>query len=433
MNNYAFYSLLDNNLWLYIASFFIVIPFFYLFYKRYIISIIDPLFFNALFSFFSGTVVVFLYFTNSINSFYLISYIFTQISFLIGLNVFKPIVINSNKNNKILIINQINGNEYKFLKILYIIVAFIYVFCQLLSYKQFGIPILNETSRLAVYENAGGMGKVLKRFIDTLFIPFVLLNVIFFFQKNKNLLFKFLNFCFLFLNLVFILLTGSKGAFLVLVFLSFNFSFFSIKFGNDFLINNLNKHVFKIIFIAIIFALFVVILTEKTSNPIKFFIYRLIQSGDIFYMSYPNSIIDFVPKNESNLINFFASPLKLLGIIEEKDIPESMGFFLMKLHHPEVAFKGPNPRMNVFGLHFLGFGGSVFYCFLLGFIISFVRNKLFKLLPSSIIGLIFYCVMINFALKLETDFYSSLADLINIIIVLPIVITISYFTYKVFK
>jgi len=143
-------------------------------------------------------------------------------------------------------------------------------------------------------------------------------------------------------------------------------------------------------------------------------------------MAYPNAVIDKIPSTNW-FVGLFASPLSMFGIIPRSSIPEPMGFFLMQYHDPSVEFKGPNARINIFSYVYLSIFYSPFFCFFIGMIVSFFRNKLFSLLPANIFGCILYFLFLNAALRLESDFHSALADFINIIVILPFFLFISYY------
>ena len=432
MNNYDFYYLFYNNLWLFTGVLCIVSLVNLIVYKRYIVSIIDPLFYAVFFSIWATTIPCFLFILNKISFFYFTSFLVTQIAFFIGFSIVKPIRIGKylsyvDDNSK----RQLSGQKLRFAKWLFLIVGSLLVSFQLFSYWKYGIPILAE-SRLGVYIEASGLGKILKRVIDVIYIPFIVLTIFFLNKRDKGLFFKFATYFFAFFAFLFSILIGSKSAFLIFVFTFFNYAIFSLKWGDGFYFKRIKKYTLKLSIIAVIISLGIIFITEEAENPIAFLIARLAQSGDIFYMSYPNNWIEFLPKNENWVINVFGSPLRLLGLIKESEIPHSIGFWLMETHHPEVLLKGPNSRMNVFGYTYLGFQGAIVYCFFIGFIASFLRNRLYAKLHSDVLGLILYCIAVNIALKLEIDFYSSLADLINILLILPPIFTIAYlFSLKI--
>jgi hypothetical protein len=434
MNNYEFYYLFYNNLWLFTALLLTVSIVNMIIYKRYIISIIDPLFYAVFFSVWATTVPCFLFALDKISLFYFASFLATQIAFFIGFSVIKPIRLTkylSRIDDNLRM--QLSGQKLRFAKWLFLIIGSLLVTFQLFSYWKYGIPIFAE-SRIGIYSEASGLGKVLKRVIDVIYIPFIVLTIFFITQKNKGLFFNLFTYFFGIFAFVITILIGSKSSFLIFVFAFFNYAIFSLKWGSDFYFRRIKKYTLKLTILAIFISLGIIFITEEADNPIAFLLARLAQSGDIFYMSYPNNWIEFLPKNENWVVNVFGSPLRLLGIIKESEIPQSIGFWLMETHHPEVTLKGPNSRMNVFGYTYLGFLGSIIYCFLIGFIASVLRNKLYFKLNSNILGLILYCLAVHIALKLEIDFYSSLADLINILLILPPIFIIAYlFSLKIDK
>jgi hypothetical protein len=422
MNSFDYFEILFENWPYYFLSVIIVFIVYYLVFRKYYISILDPFIYTCFFSAMSVTVPIFLFFVDAIGLRIFLSFVITQVSFFIGFRLFTPI-----KLKKINFKQELDHNPQviRFIKWFFILIGLSNIFMQLFSYKLFGIPLFSE-NRNGVYGESGGINNLLKRILEVTFQCYVFLTIYFVFIKNKSFFFKIYTYFSLSVIIVISVFTGSKGAFMTFGLSFFIYALYSIKWGDFSLFFLIKKMIMKFGFVAILLAILIVTLSEDTSNPLIFLLFRIGQSGDIYYMAYPNNIIDLIP-TVNWFIALFGSPLSLLQIIPRSMLPDPMGYFVMQYHHPDIQFRGPNARMNVFSYVYFGIIYSPIYCFIIGSVFSFFRNKLFYLLPSNIIGCIFYYLFLNAALKLETDFQSSLADFINILVILPIYLFVSYY------
>jgi hypothetical protein len=370
----------------------------------------------------SITVPIFLFFVGQISLKLFVSFVLTQLAFFAGFMLYKPIKISDFISASF---REIPAQEIRFTKWLFILIGGSNIILQLFSYKLVGIPLFAE-SRLSIYGESGGINNLLKRILDVTSQSHVFLTIYFLYEKNKNLTFKIYTYISIFFIVVFSVLSGSKGAFVTFGLAFFIYTLYSLRWGDWTLFYTIKKFIYKFALVAVVVAIIVISLSEESGNPFLFILLRIGQSGDVYYMAYPNDVIDKIP-TMNWFIALFASPLNLLGIIPREMVPQPMGFFLMQYHNPSVEFRGPNPRMNVFSYVYLGIIYSPIYCFILGAITSFFRNKLFYLLPRSIFGCILYFLLLNSALKLEPDFHYALADFINILIILPFFILLSYY------
>lgn len=153
-------------------------------------------------------------------------------------------------------------------------------------------------------------------------------------------------------------------------------------------------------------------------NPFFFLLYRIFISGDSYFMTFPYGTIEHFVDRSGWFVNLFASPLSLLGIISTESVPYPLGFQIMEYHNKVQLFKGPNPRHNILGYVYIGYYGAIFFSFIIGFLCSFVRNKLYYLLPSGPLGLIIYGSLLSSAMMAEGDFYYFLAHLMNVFVCL---------------
>jgi hypothetical protein len=384
--------------------------------------VLDPFTFTSFFSAMAITVPVFLFFVNEITVRLFISFVITQLFFFLGFRIFSPIEINKIEPRKKL---DIDGQEIRFIKWFFIIIGFTNVSLQLFSYKLVGIPLLAE-SRLGIYGESGGINNLLKRILEVTSQCYIFLTIFFIYLEHKNLLFKVYTTISIVIIVVFSVLSGSKGAFMTFGLAFFIYALYAVKWGDFSIFFTIKKFIIKFGVVALLLALVVIALSEESGNPFIFLLFRIGQSGDVYYMAYPNEIVDKIP-SLNWFIGLFASPLSLFGLIPRAMIPDPMGYFIMQYHYPNIEFRGPNARMNILSYVYFGIIYSPIYCFIIGGLLSFFRNRLFYLLPSNIFGCIVYFLFLNAALKLEPDFHSSLADFINILIILPVFVFLSYY------
>lgn len=422
MNSFDYFELVFENWFLYLASVVIVFFVYFIVFKKYYISVLDPFTFTCFFSAMAITVPVFLFFVNEITVRLFISFVLTQLFFFLGFRIFSPIEINKIEPRKKL---DIDGQEIRFIKWFFIIIGFTNVSLQLFSYKLVGIPLLAE-SRLGIYGESGGINNLLKRILEVTSQCYIFLTIFFIYLERKNLLFKVYTTISIVIIVVFSVLSGSKGAFMTFGLAFFIYALYAVKWGDFSIFFTIKKFIIKFGVVALLLALVVIALSEESGNPFIFLLFRIGQSGDVYYMAYPNEIVDKIP-SLNWFIALFASPLSLFGLIPRAMIPDPMGYFIMQYHYPNIEFRGPNARMNILSYVYFGIIYSPIYCFIIGGLLSFFRNRLFYLLPSNIFGCIVYFLFLNAALKLEPDFHSSLADFINILIILPVFVFLSYY------
>lgn len=418
MNSYDYFYLVYENNWIFLLSFSITIVVYFLVYRKYYLSLLDPFTYAIFFSAMAVTVPIFLFFIGKISFILFLSFLLTQGFFFIGFLLVSPLKLNFSETK-----NTLSGLELRFLKYFFLLISTTHILLQLYSYKLFGIPLFAE-SRLGIYGESGGINNLLKRVLDIISQCNVFLVIFFLFQK-KNFGFRIFTSISMCAIICFLVLSGSKGALITLGHAFFVYSVYQIRLGNNHFFFKIKKIIYKFGIFALLGAVLVISYSEDTTNPLVFLLYRIASSGDVFFMAYPGDVINLIPSSNW-FLGLFSSPLSLLGIIPRSMVSESMGFFLMKYHHPEIEFRGPNPRLNVFSYVYFGIIFSPVFCFLIGLLTSFIRNKLFGILPGNILGCIYYFLLLNMAITLEPDFHNALSQLINIVVVLPIFIITAY-------
>ena len=128
-----------------------------LLYRKYIQSIFDPFFLIIFIAGLSSSTVFFLYYTNAIKPEYFYQFIATELAFMSGFFLIKPIKFNSYLQNKIVYSSNIFSE--KFTDIVFYICSLIHVTLQFLTYFFVGIPLLLD-SRMDTFQGKNGFGFV---------------------------------------------------------------------------------------------------------------------------------------------------------------------------------------------------------------------------------------------------------------------------------
>src|ERR1700749_3364171 len=165
MDSLHYFLIVYDNWLLFLFANVLVLTIYYLVFKRYYISILDPFTYATFFSAMAVVVPLFLFFVGQVSPILFMSFLATQIAFFLGFLLIKPIKIH--KRNKMQVL-AISGQEVRFAKWLFIIIGITDIVLQLFSYKLVGIPLLAD-SRLSIYGESGGIDNLLKRAIDVIF------------------------------------------------------------------------------------------------------------------------------------------------------------------------------------------------------------------------------------------------------------------------
>jgi hypothetical protein len=430
MNNYDFLGLVLKHLPLYLVALGLCLAVYYVIYRRLFISILDPLFLSTLFSLFGSSVVLFLYFTDSISNFYFSSFILTQAAFILGLFWFKPYTADN-----ILVGTLPKSFSFRreglLLKSLFLVSCFIFVLAQLVVYAKKGIPLFME-SRLETFTGGSGFG-IFSRFIDIAGICGFYLAIYLIISREVGQMRPFVILFLLFFGMS-LILTGSKSAFLLIGFIIYSLIIYNMKYNYNasFLFNYLRTREKKILYYGFLIALLVIIIQSYTNkshlNAFVSFILRLIHSGDIYWYAYPNSILEKID-NSKPFQALFVDFLGFFRLVSWEDLPTAIGIDLFQYHHPTNVIQGPNGRHNVFGLIYFGYYGAILFSFCIGYLVSYVRNYLyFKLGNNVILGLV-YTLLYTKIVAFEADPMLAFTYLCNILVVFPFLFILSTFVY----
>jgi oligosaccharide repeat unit polymerase len=422
----AFGLLLNDNIFTYVITFVVSVIVYYFLFRKMYISVLDPIIFSVIFSCFGFSVVWFLYFTDSIETKYLLSYLFTQIAFWLGLFTFKSLSSKQIlKERKIIRLE----NEDSFLKVFFFISTLLYVFLQLLSYWIIGIPIMLGI-HVDIYNNSGGWG-IIGRFIDILKPISVFLLLYFIFNDKKGFFIYVYKYVFLSVLLVFFALSGSRSEFMMLGLIFFCFVLLNAHTMKKYFLNirRLEK---KIILVGLFFVFLTIViqsrLNDENNDSIGIFLFRLVASGDTYYFAYPNGNIENL-KTSQPFLALFGDIFSTLRIVPRIQQPQVLGVQLYRMFSDSDQTAGPNARQNVFGYAYFGFYGSIIFSYLIGLVLSFVRNKLFFSLRKNIVCQLFFVLLYTDLVALETDPPMAISNVENMFLIFPCILLVSFFCF----
>jgi hypothetical protein len=418
----SFGLLLNEHLGLFAGILVVSIVFYTLIFRRFYISILDPVLFAVLFSVFGFAVVWFLYFAGSIEPKYLASYLLTQIAFWLGLFSFKSL-----KKRQLIspykpIIFQ---DQQLFEKVFFLVTSLLYLFGQLLSYQVIGIPLLLGT-HIDVYNNSGGWG-MLGRILDVVKPCAIFMLIYFLFKVNTSFFITIYKYFFLAVIILFFALSGSKGEFMSLGFIIFCFLLLNaVSYKKQFL--KINKYGVIILGVGVVFALLTIVVQPggigEGQTTTEVFLFRFVASGDTYFFVYPNNNIEHI-SHAQPFLALFGDIFSTVRIIPREKQPVVLGVQLFRMFSDLDITAGPNARHNVFGYVYYGFYGSIVFSYLIGLTLSFVRNKLYFSLRRNILGQIgFVLLYINLA-GIETDPPQAVSNLENVLLILPFILFIS--------
>lgn len=376
MTNLTFLTqVLAENIWLYIVSLLICIIIYIPIIKRVVYNFFDPLLFALVFAILANSIPMFLYFTDYISNDKFAFVVISEVLFWFGYFLCAK--------NKIQFSGDSIVNDNKISYVLFWFFLALNILSHLITYSFFGIPLFNET-RLSTYTNSGGWG--LLSHISK-FASFYILVYGFYLYFNKPRSSPIFIFVIL-TSVVFSFLSGSKSSILEIFFAFFIYKYFYEKTNISF------KSMRKYLFIGFLFPFIVIGFQHgsgaSTLNSLVSFSIRLLANGDVYWMGFPNDLIDLI--NIKNPFNYLFS--RILGpfrIIDISSVPAVIGAQLYWINYPswEGVMKGPNTRLPVLSwVLFRWFG--LFLSFFIGVFCAWWRTRITQHLPHGIITVILY-------------------------------------------
>jgi oligosaccharide repeat unit polymerase len=424
MNNYDFYDIVLSNIGLFIWILLFSFVLHYFLFKRQVNSILDPYFLAVISSVFCLTVVFLLYFTAYITLYVFMSYILTQCAFFAGLYTFrrKKVRLHREPYREIIPQDRIDKSLIAFY-----FFSIVYLGSQCAIYALKGIPLFME-SRLETFAGGGGAG-VLSRISDvsSIFCLYAFFCVI---KLDRFAWSEMPKYIVMFLIFITFLLSGSKSAFLVIFIVLYCYILFNKIKGGNYLVylKMLRKNIKLILPLSILLVGFIIFVQARNEdegiNPILGLALRFLHSGDVYWYAYPNDIYLKIRSDEW-FAALFNDTLGLFRIKNWNQLPEAIGITLKNIHHPSDILQGPNARHNIFGLIYYGYYGSIFFSYLIGLCLGFIRNELpYYLKPGMLSGFLFTYLMYRGA-SIDSDPMLTITYFDNLFFIFPFL----YFAY----
>lgn len=396
----------------------------YLILSKQIYSLFDPLNFLIIAGGSGYSVVIFLYYLGYITDYYFYSFLATQIAFFFGM------LANRKRSlKKINLTSSVPLPRYTgLITVIYPLSVILFVLCQFIVYYTSGIPLL-MASRLEIFSGGGGFGMVNRVIQVTQMIAIAVSFYRLLFIK-RSIVYKIIDIFVILFGLLVAVLSGSKAA---ILFMIFSLSYVAI-FAHRF---NVSPKIFRKINRISLFLLMlglgggIITIVYQTGNSdlnqaLSILAMRFINTGDIYYMSYPYGRIESMEH-----ANFFLALFKdffgAFRIVDWDKLPVNLGLQVFWSYYNTDMISGPNPRHNVFGLFYLGPVLSVFYSFFIGYIISYIRNKVLLKTTPDFMGLIFYVLLASNTIYMEQDMTYAIGQIISITMVYLPLYTLSRF------
>ena len=390
--------------------------------RRHIYSIFDPLLFYAVLSAMGGAVVLYLQHFELIRPFYFWSYLATQASFTLGfLLIHPPAALRSLRPT---LPPTYSGP----IRVLYPLSVVLFVASQLSAYAVTGLPIFLE-SRLEAFSTGGGFG-ILSRVIlvtssISLVCAFYRLLMLQLSRASRAFDYGVVLFC-----IAVALVSGSKGALLVLVFTVSLAMFFARRFHGAVQAEaRVRRYLLALIGLAFPVAFVTIYLQAGIDNPLELasvVAMRFFQTGEIYFMVYPGDVLQRL-QDGNGLLALLYSPLGSLRLVPREYLPVNLGLQAFWYHYDTSLLAGPNARHNVFGLHYFGPLMSVVFSFLLGLLFSLARNTTYRRLPSTPVGMNLYVLIVGCAVYIEQDVAGqALEYFFSVVLIFPLLYAVSY-------
>jgi len=232
----------------------------------------------------------------------------------------------------------------------------------------------------------------------------------------------------LFLIVVFTIFEGAKSGVLYILSLVFMILYLNREsYRKAYL--KMKKNQFKLFAIATISSIIVIVVQagNNLGGALTALMFRLVSSGDTYYMAYPNNTIESLTQSNF-LVVFFGDFFRTTRVLPEEFIHLGMGFELSAIaNNAPGILAGPNPRHNLFGYVHFGFWGGILFSFFCGLILNITRSRFIYLASSSsfyekMLVMLLYLVVF----RIEADPPSAIANFNNLIIFLPVIIFLGY-------
>ena len=363
---------------------FFVFAIFYILYKRYIFSIIDPLFIFIFTTSFASVLAL-----NVLSDIKDIAHFFIcQFFLFLGFLILQKKHPYSDQINY----RYVVFNDSKVLMLTVYLSLTLFIIGNSILFFTKGFALLSDTPSNSKVENfQDGFG--LFRKINWALGGFVTIGLLFLYFTTSQRKYLY----FLLIVVFFTALEGSKGS-LLKILTAFAFLAYHPYFKDKkSLLKPFNKYI-PVGIICILFITFSVLLKENNDNEQAFFAFirRLLYSGDsmLFY---------YTPINENyfshyTFLDYPAYILNtILGFLRIAPYKEAFGNIMVENVVPSFSkanvIVGPNTPFYIEGKIFFGYYGAFVHSFSIGLVYSFFRRLFFSTTGGSAFSFVFICTL----------------------------------------
>ncbi len=356
MHQIEFANLLVDNINIYCISLMICGIIFYSLCKKANIQLFDPLTFALANTALADAVPIFLFLENKIAIYDFIYFIFFEILFFVG-------VFSLNKYwNKTYPTNTIKDKFYD--KTIFRFLFIIYTALNIIKFRQLGIPLFMDSSRLLLFQNSGGLG------IISRILPFIKIYCLLF--CFRKIYFRHLRYI-LPLIIVFTcdLFDGSK---------SFVLQYFiCLFFVCPIPIRRKTIFLTFILFISIIIINQYIVLEGNIESALVSTGNRFSASGDVYYSLMPyRTYLSF--RIEDSFLFLFKQTFAPFKIV---DYPPNIGYEIGEWLKGTGEATGPNLRPSILFLLLFGSIGGILGGLIYGVLLSLLIYLITKLRKNS--------------------------------------------------
>lgn len=384
---------------LYALSLIINILLCWVFFKRYIKSFLDPLFFRVIGVCFANTIPLFMWMCGAIKEEYFVAFIVLEVCFWVGFLLNKP---------KPQVKIRVTGNNRRMYYLLFLYSVIIIVLFRLFFYLNYGIPLLME-NRADKYLGAEGLGGLDRL---TYVLEFYCLIYSFAHFKTQIPRVRLLSRFYLVMFAMFCVFEGAKGAIISVL----GPLFFYVYYIKE------TKLTFKRLLLMGIIVLgvaIVVMLVQGSSQDtvLTSLLLRFMMFGDVYYEGFGNeavTVVKVLHPIKDLLVNLLA-PFRLMDYNAGVDVVPTI-----QIHwyvYPELSDINGGPNNRVPFLYYCFFGtlvGSIL-SFITGFLVSKVMYNTFKYLKKNLLGLSIYASIYTIACGFITDPIMAISSIPSII------------------
>jgi hypothetical protein len=344
----------------------------YVLFRRQIFSVFDPLLYFIITQAFS----IELGLLQIKDPLYLSLFLGFQLAFVLGFNLVakRTRAMDTIDDEHLTLVN----NEYKFWVYFTIIGFVVVVIANLYLFKVQGIILLSDDptkEKVSAFEGGGGIGAV--RRINWGLLNLINLSTIFLYIKTKKVMF-------LFMLIILILISvsgGSKSSLLVYVtILALLGQMKTVSASGAF--QSINRLKLPLLLVGLVLSVAIIGANAGNLNDsILGLGIRFLYFGDIIFYYYNNdAVVHFQKLGIIDFLNYELNPI--LGILRIAPYltPLSYELVLHSFAGNEVldTVTGPNIPYYVKGHIFFGNVGGFIYSLLVGMLIAFTRNILFR-------------------------------------------------------